>query len=76
MEQSAVIDSQELRAILERITRSVENNRVEEAELALLGGYQNSRFANDIQSILDAIEDFEFEQAITLLSALIDKLDE
>ena len=76
MEQFAVIDSQELRAILERITRSVENNRVEEAELALLGGYQNSRFANDIQSILDAIEDFEFEQAITLLSALIDKLDE
>ena len=76
LQQSAEVDSQELRAILERITHSVKNNRIEEAELALLGGYQNSRFANDIQSILDAIEDFEFEQAITLLSALIDKLDE
>lgn len=75
-DQSAVVDSQALRAILERIVRSVENNRIEEVELALLGGYQNSCFANDIQAVLDAIEDFEFEQAITLLSALIDKLDE
>ncbi|MAJ70489.1 MAG: PAS domain S-box protein [Alteromonadaceae bacterium TMED7] len=76
LQQSAEVDSQELRAILERITHSVKNNRIEEVELALLGGYQNSCFANDIQAVLDAIEDFEFEQAITLLSALIDKLDE
>ncbi|MEC9261419.1 MAG: hypothetical protein VYD53_08785, partial [Pseudomonadota bacterium] len=62
--------------ILERIALSVKNNRIEETELGLLSSYQNSRFANEIQSILDAIEDFEFEQAITLLSALIDKLDE
>ncbi|WP_296046726.1 MHYT domain-containing protein [uncultured Alteromonas sp.] len=76
IEQSAEISTQELRAILERIDSSVKNNRIEESELALLAGYLQSRFASEIQSILDAIEDFEFEQAITMLSALIGKLDE
>jgi HPt (histidine-containing phosphotransfer) domain-containing protein len=76
LQQSAVVNPQELKAILERIAHSVKNNRVEETELESLSSYQNSRLANEIQSILDAIEDFEFEQAITLLSALIDKLDE
>tara|TARA_Y100001968_G_scaffold333920_1_gene401106 strand:- start:1080 stop:4382 length:3303 start_codon:yes stop_codon:yes gene_type:complete len=76
LQQSAVVNPQELKEILERIAHSVKNNRVEETELESLSSYQNSRLANEIQSILDAIEDFEFEQAITLLSALIDKLDE
>lgn len=75
-EQSGEIDTKALQAILARVISSVANNRIEESEMELLSSYLPSRYASDIQAILDAIEDFEFEQAITMLTALIGQLDD
>ncbi|OFI34908.1 MHYT domain-containing protein [Alteromonas lipolytica] len=75
-EQADQVNTAELSAILKRVYQSVNNNRIEESELNLLGSYTHSVYAIEIQAVLDAIEDFEFEQAMTMLSALISQIDE
>ncbi|MDC8830747.1 MHYT domain-containing protein [Alteromonas gilva] len=70
------VDSKRLRELLENILVSVNNNRINQDELDALAVFTQSHYAEPVQTILDAIEDFEFEQAVAALSKLINELSD
>ena len=74
-EQAAQVDISQLKTILESLLDGVKHNRVDEHELNELAVFTQSQFASEIQAILDAIDDFEFELAIEHLSQLIERLN-
>lgn len=74
-EQAAKVDLSQLKTVLEGLLDGVKHNRIDEAELSALSVYIQSQYASEIQTILDAIDDFEFEQAIELLNELIERLN-
>lgn len=74
-EQASQVNLQELKSVLCQLLDGVKHNRVDETELVALAAFKQSQYASEIQAILDAIDDFEFEQAITLLCELIEKLN-
>ncbi|MCP5010629.1 MAG: response regulator, partial [Aestuariibacter sp.] len=74
-EQAAQVDISQLKTILESLLDGVKYNRVDEHELNELAVFTQSQFASEIQTILDAIDDFEFELAIEDLSQLIERLN-
>ncbi|MFS1703817.1 MHYT domain-containing protein [Alteromonas sp. AMM-1] len=74
-EHASQVNLQELKLVLCQLLDGVKHNRVDETELVALAAFKQSQYASEIQAILDAIDDFEFEQAITLLCELIEKLN-
>ncbi|TPV60905.1 PAS domain S-box protein [Aestuariibacter sp. GS-14] len=74
-EHASQVNLQELKSVLCQLLDGVKHNRVDETELVALAAFKQSQYASEIQAILDAIDDFEFEQAITLLCELIEKLN-
>ena len=74
-EQAAQVDLSQLKTILQSLLDGVKHNRIEEDQLNELAVFKQSQFASEIQAILDAIDDFEFELAIEQLSKLIERLN-
>lgn len=68
------LDIGQLSTIANKLHAAVTNNRVEESELEALACFTQSQYGKEVQAILDAIEDFEFEQATSGLTSLIQQL--
>ena len=74
-QQGSDFDVRPLKQVLQKLYTSVEQNRLDEDELAHLQAMPGGPFSEDVAIILAAIDDFEFDQAATKLHSLLEKID-